>query len=220
MEEKINISSNTKISNNKEDKALFTIDNTKQIIMMDIFWYFFFVLFIFILWILVLYSDQSVDKTSKEIFLQEIYNPRFASVLVILLIIGPVATFLSIRKHLKQDNHLCFFENRIEYQDKIVELSEIEAIKIGSLPLLKENIQTYFFIYVLAIWVVIPLRIYYLVCFFILKVMNKNNVENFSNRFSVLVTKNKPIAGAIYSAEEMANLKKFITEKRINNGRY
>ena len=30
MEEKINISSNTKISNNKEDKALFTIDNTKR----------------------------------------------------------------------------------------------------------------------------------------------------------------------------------------------
>jgi hypothetical protein len=219
MVENINTYIRTRNLDHREDKALFTIDNTKQIIMMDIFWYLFFVLFIFILWILVLYSDQSMGKTSKEIFLQEIYNPRFASVLVILLIIGPVATFLSIRKHLRQDNHLYFFSDRIEYQDRVVELSKIEAIKIGSLPLLKENIQTYFFIYVFAIWVVIPLRIYYLVCFFILKVMNKNNVENFSNRFSVLVTKNKPIAGAIYSAKEMANLKKFITDKRINNAR-
>ena len=205
------IPSSTK--NNKDD-ALFTIDNTKQIIMMDIFWYIFFVLFIFMLFILVLYSDQSVGKTSEEIFLQEIYNPRFASVLVILLIIGPVATFLSIRKHLKQDNHLYFFDNRIEYQDRVVELSEVESIKIGFYPL-KGGLREKILMYVFGFWFVLPLFLFNILWFYILKLLLLNSSMNNLNRFLIVIkNEKKSFLGAIYSAEEMANLKKFPRSQR------
>jgi len=207
-----------KVLDNK-DETLFTIDNTKQIIMMDIFWYLFFVLFIFILWILILYSDQSVGKTSEEIFLQEIYNPRFASILVILLIIGPISTFLSIRKHLKQDNHLYFFDNRIEYQDKVVELSQIESFTTGFYPL-KGGLRGKILMYVFGFWFVIPLFLFNILWFYILKLLLLNSSINNLNRFLIVIkNEKKSFLGAIYSAKEIANLKKFITDKRIKNAR-
>ena len=96
-----------------ERKLLFSINNTKQLVMIDLFWLVFFFLFVCVLWILFVNLDHNISKTSEELFLKEVYKPRFSSMLVILFIVGPIFTYFAIQKILKKDNFYIFMMTKL-----------------------------------------------------------------------------------------------------------
>lgn len=209
----------SQVEHGNERKLLFSINNTKQLVMIDLFWLVFFFLFVCVLWILFVNLDHNISKTSEELFLKEVYKPRFSSMLVILFIVGPIFTYFAIQKILKKDNFLYFYDDKIIYHDLVVNIDEIIDIKIGCCPI-KGNIFIHIIIYILAGWFVIPLKIFEVFWFSLLKIIKMNNVKTYANHLLIVVkNEEKPIIGIVYSEKELIKLQKYIMEKGISNGR-
>lgn len=204
---------------NKNNEFLFKINNTKQLVMMDLFWIFFFFLFVCTLWLLFVNLEQNIGRTWEDLFLQEIYSPRFSSILVILFVVGPISTYFAVKKTLLKDNNLYFYDKKIIYHNKIFNLDEIIEIKIGFNPI-NGTFYSYLIAYILAGWFLIPLRLFEIFWFNILKLRNQNNVQRYSNHYLVILgNQEKPIASIIYNEKNLQNLQNYILKKGINNGR-
>jgi len=200
---------------NKNNEFLFKINNTKQLVMMDLFWIFFFFLFVCALWLLFVNLEQNIGRTWKDLFIQEIYSPRFSSILVILFIVGPISTYFAVQKNLKKDNALYFYDNKITYHDLVLDFDEITEIKISCCPLINDNTTTYILVYGLGSFLTIPLKLFALIYFYILKINNINDIHTVSNNFIIRNNNNKNLSGTIYNSIDLINLQKYIVKKGI-----
>jgi succinate dehydrogenase hydrophobic anchor subunit len=193
---------------NKND-YLFKIDRTKSLIKDAIFWYVYFILFILALWFLFINADTSMGKGQYELFIQELSSPRFTGILVITFIVGPISTILGIKKILKNDNYIYFYQEKVVFQQLSIKRDNIIDIRIGCCPLAKENIWIYLLGYGLGGFLTIPLKIFDFLSFYILKFFDKNNLVDLKHNFIIVNTNNQHIVGAIYSQKELENLIKY-----------
>jgi hypothetical protein len=148
--------------------------------------------------------EANAHKTWSELFSQEISNPRFSSLLVILLIIGPISTALSVKKLLQSDNNIYFFEKKVIYKDH--EYHDIQAIKNGCCPI-KGKRSLWILILILGGWVVVPLKIWEILWSYILKLAGHNDLRSLEHNFIIIDNQfQKPLAGAVFSKQELKQL--------------
>ena len=187
-----------------EKQYLFKIDNTKKLLMETLFWYLFFLLFCLVLWMMFTNLNVNANKSWSELFIQEISDPRFSSILVILLIVGPISTVLAIKKLLQSDNNMYFFKEKIIYKN--IDYHEIGDIKNGCCPF-KGGRFLFLIVLVLGGWIVIPLRIWDILWFYILKIIGHNDMKNIKHNFIVIdKQQDKPLVGAIFNDKELKQL--------------
>lgn len=194
-------------------EKFFNIDNSLHLIKEAIFWYVWFVFFMVLIWCLYLNLDVNANKSIQELLLNALQGARFSVLLIVLFIIAPLATAYQIRKIVNMNNNIVINENYINYQERAIPLNDILEIKIGCCPL-KGGILSYILVYGIAGIIAIPLRIFDVIYFFILKYIDKNNLKTLNNRFVIFIKNGNPLVGTIYdqkTVDQLNDLKKLIS---------
>lgn len=194
----------------KEQDFLFTIDNTRYYVNSSIAVIFYYIYLMALLTVLMKNDNMSyLDFLSNT---AHTYN-RFASLLILFVIMIPIVLISIYRLNKKLDNTIYFKNDEVIFQNTVIKINQIKAIKMGCC-VVNGGFLAYLYVYTIGFIFILPWMLLEISAFFITKFKYKIFDGFMPCRF--IINGGQSIQGYCYDNETKMKLMNF--KNQIENG--
>ena len=201
------------IENNqtKEHDLLFTIDNTRYYMNSSIAVIFYYIYLIGMLTLLM--KNKEMSYLDFLVNTMHTYN-RFASLLILFVILIPIILISIYRIKKKIDNIIYFKKDEIVFQNTVIKINQIKDIKMGCC-VVNGGFLGYLYAYTIGFIFIVPWILLEILAFFITKF--KYKIFDGSRPCRFIINGNSSIQGYCYdnkTKEKLINFKNKIKNER------